>query len=1015
MKKLFLFIILFAYFCVLGVIATAPLIRHMHNGMPFTHAVGTDSAIVEMPEGDYLQLYYSLWLFRDALVGDTPFLQDPYQFKVGKNSLYNFSLQFLPLSLIFALLSWKGTIFAYNLLVILSFPLAGLAMYALCHLLTKSRLAACLGGTIFALAPYRLVHLSGGHPGGFVVFLLPLIVYFFLLAVEKQRGFYAFISGLCYLSLGLLEFHMVYYLSLIFALFVPLVLIYVSRRPGVFPDRICFDKQQWLSLLRAKALLFAYLVVATCGCILGFFVYMVAARRLHSPLLISFIPAGLLLLSIFWMCYAWVLSLCTGRDLKDTLIDDSISYLPLLLLLLYRVQFKFDVPGLGGNLMVSAFSAVIFLKMLYVIKHRHLLVDTTGVHISLRPGALRIMICYLIPAGIYAAWIYYEKTTRLSGSVVDAGRSVGLIKSYSPHWVDFLSRYNVDGEKMLYLGIFSMFLAMMAVAYLFLEKKLLLRQKVVIGFCALLFVMAFSLGFGFSGEGPLQFLYGFFYYHVPFFNFQRVPSRIVYIEFCFLSVLASFGLLLFCQRLAKKWWLATLISLFFVVSVIADYIPSQRTGIALLKQESSVYEYIEKHIGPDQTVLNIPVWPGESSWTSLYLWYITLYPHSMINGYRAAISRDYIANVFEPLERMNVGQIDTDTYQHLKDWHVQFIVVHENAYPGKVSPFPAHFTSRRFQRSVFLDYLMRDESGHVLFGVSPDAGHVVREEPLESPLTHTIQAEQMRSKNGTLVISKSDRSLLYADIDSGRGYLAYDRDCNLPGGVYQASFSVGALGGDDGNVIATLELWDKRKNILINSRNLKMQDFGRPESEGFVLKDFTLDFIVDQFALVEPRILHHGRAKLWFDRVQLLFAQDDEARYEAEDLFTKAHVVQDTDASGGEAVFASKEKDADSDMVYGPYRIFEPSSYQASFWMRLPNNAITNEHDAYVAVVYITSNFGKHVIASTRIKTSDLKAHQTYQPVHLPFDLDQKSVLEFKVRFLKGSDLLVDKIEVERR
>ena len=57
---------------------------------------------------------------------------------------------------------WLGVppVVAYNLLVLLSFPAAGLAMYLLARDLTGSRSAALVAGTFFAFQPYRIAHFA---------------------------------------------------------------------------------------------------------------------------------------------------------------------------------------------------------------------------------------------------------------------------------------------------------------------------------------------------------------------------------------------------------------------------------------------------------------------------------------------------------------------------------------------------------------------------------------------------------------------------------------------------------------------------------------------------------------------------------------------------------------------------------------------------------------------------------------------------------------------------------------
>jgi hypothetical protein len=57
---------------------------------------------------------------------------------------------------------WLGVspVVAYNLLVLLSFPASGLAMYVLARTLTASRLAALVAGMCFTFQPYRIAHFA---------------------------------------------------------------------------------------------------------------------------------------------------------------------------------------------------------------------------------------------------------------------------------------------------------------------------------------------------------------------------------------------------------------------------------------------------------------------------------------------------------------------------------------------------------------------------------------------------------------------------------------------------------------------------------------------------------------------------------------------------------------------------------------------------------------------------------------------------------------------------------------
>lgn len=1001
MKKLGLALVLFLFFSCLGVIATYPLVCHLDEAMPYTHAVHGDDQVVDFKEGDYLQLYYAMWLFHDAIVGDTPFFRDPYQFRVGNNSLYDFSLQFLPLSLIFRILSFLGPIIGYNLLVLVSFPLAGLSMYLLCHHFTRSRWAALLGGTVFALAPYRLAHLAGGHPGGFVMFLLPLVIYLFLKGLEKKRLSFGFLAGICYLSLGLLEFHMIYHLSLFFWVFFPLTLIYIQKK-SESQIEYSFDIHEIIQALRNKKTWIGQFLLIIFGLVLGAFVYMYLIRRMQSSYLLLTLPVCSMALYIFGWFYAWVFSKCTQESLVRSL--HAWSYAPIVMLLFYALQFQSNIPGLAGKLIALVILTIIFIKVFLLWRYRQEWVKVTGVWIGFREAWFKLFFAFMIPASVYLAWIYYEKSTRLAGSLVASGRASGLIRSYSPSFNDFMTRFNIDGEKFIYLGIIALFLCILAAVYMFLKKDISIKQRLVIGVCTLFFLLTLGLGFGLHPDAPFKGLYQFFYNYIPYFNFQRVPTRIIYLQFCFFSILSAFGLTLLTRSISKRQGMTALISLLFVLGVAIDVLPFKKIGLSKVVPYSQIYAHIEKNIKPDRNVLNIPIWPGDSSWSSLYMWYVTRFPHTTINGYRPAISHDYIQNVFKPLSKINVGQIDEKVYQQLKEWKIAYVVVHEDAFPGKVSPYPAYFTSKRLKNTSYLEYVMREVPGRVLFRVKEDVTSPDSRVKPSTPIGHIIEAETMRTKIGQGNLSGED--VVYA-LDTGADYLAYGRHRNFPSGSYKARFRLRGLPQDLDLPFMRLEIWEVEADKLITQKILYGKDLKKVH--GF--RDFEIEYALEEFGEIEPKVFFYGQGEIWFDRVLINFQNTD--IFEAEDFFTKCHVVTDSNASGERAVFACREKDEDVDVIYGPYRKYAPGAYQLRYSLKLISPAL-DQKDRQIAIIYVTSHFGQDIKVSKMLRLSDFKDAENFQSFNLDFNLNQSEILEFKIKYLRKGNFLVDTINIEK-
>jgi hypothetical protein len=135
----------------------------------------------EAAAGDHLQLGWSFWLVGNQLEHGASPLADPYSFQPEAEAPPNlqgwlYGLPYWPLARAF------GDTWAYNLIVWLSFVLAGGLTALWLRSLGLRTGAALVGGVVFALAPYR-VGQSTGHLLGLMAFLLPAM----LLALERRR------------------------------------------------------------------------------------------------------------------------------------------------------------------------------------------------------------------------------------------------------------------------------------------------------------------------------------------------------------------------------------------------------------------------------------------------------------------------------------------------------------------------------------------------------------------------------------------------------------------------------------------------------------------------------------------------------------------------------------------------------------------------------------------------------------------------------------------------------------
>lgn len=112
--------------------------------------------------------------------------------------------------------------------------------------------------------------------------------------------------------------------------------------------------------------------------------------------------------------------------------------------------------------------------------------------------------------------------------------------------------------------------------------------------------------------------------------------------------------------------------------------------------------------GRPPRALIVPLWPGDSHYTSVYQYYASLYRIRMINGYRPFVPRDYVEDVFERWRSLNYGVARDDQLDTLLQRGIDHIILHEDLFPEKVSPFPVGVTLRNLLNHPRLALLAQD-------------------------------------------------------------------------------------------------------------------------------------------------------------------------------------------------------------------------------------------------------------------------------------------------------------------
>jgi hypothetical protein len=285
----------------------------------------------------------------------------------------------------------------------------------------------------------------------------------------------------------------------------------------------------------------------------------------------------------------------------------------------------------------------------------------------------------------------------LSESHIASGRTIMEVAALSPRSADI---FHLNGMRAVYVGYFS--LGVLAVGLLLLVAELWRGQKnrradllILLAFAmAVAVVIALAMG----THGPLHGkLLALCRELVPPYSMVRQPAKIL----CLLPSLLAVGLGIALSAIVRVrhnvGWRRTCLGI-FAVCAVADYGVRTRATVCRLVPDQPAYQAVvedasRKEMPPRALIL--PLWPGDSHWTSVYEHYAMTYRIRMINGYQPAVPTEYLENVYRRFEGANAGEITGTQIADLWRRGFRYVLLHEDLFPEKVSPFPVGFTLER--------------------------------------------------------------------------------------------------------------------------------------------------------------------------------------------------------------------------------------------------------------------------------------------------------------------------------
>lgn len=295
-------------------------------------------------------------------------------------------------------------------------------------------------------------------------------------------------------------------------------------------------------------------------------------------------------------------------------------------------------------------------------------------------------------AAVVAAGILSKLASAdLGSTTMQGGRTLREIALFSPVLRGLFTERHLEGAtNTIYVGIFAGVFFPLAFVRLLADGGAR-RERRGIAAAALLAFAAFAvllLAAGVYGPFnglPIRLARGL----VPKYGFIRQPAKI----FCLMpTILAAFAALCLAPFAAQSR-AALLRASILGVCALAQQLIWFRPTLGTVDGEAPAYRTAATAAADAgetaPKALAIPLWPGDSHWSSLYEQGVMRSRLRLLNGYSPSPPADYSDTVFKPLESVNQGGIDFGQYRLLRGFGVGWLLFHEDAFPDKVSPFPA--------------------------------------------------------------------------------------------------------------------------------------------------------------------------------------------------------------------------------------------------------------------------------------------------------------------------------------
>jgi len=310
-------------------------------------------------------------------------------------------------------------------------------------------------------------------------------------------------------------------------------------------------------------------------------------------------------------------------------------------------------------------------------------------------------------AGAGLIIVFYTRFVRkrLGETLMDEGRTVAEARLFSEPMSAF---WNPDSA--CYVGWAGLLVAVTGLIVCAVRFRKTSDDERRFGLLVLLLLGAVA-GIAILAAGPLGLWRGRVFdlarAVIPHYIMIRQPAKIMSLLPPLLALAGGIGVVLLTYTMHRqRWRLPILIGVGALLAF--EYGTKVHATICLLDKGNPAYQAIAedaRDAGRVPRALAIVLWPGDSHYTSAYQYYASLYRIRLVNGYSPSVRKDYFDNVFRTFESLNQGHIEEAQLDTLLAMNVDYLILHQNLFPAKVSPFRVGFTLKQMLNHARLELM----------------------------------------------------------------------------------------------------------------------------------------------------------------------------------------------------------------------------------------------------------------------------------------------------------------------